>query len=145
MHPNQETAVGTERAAWLASELLAARGVKDIEVFDVLWIAAPLTGYLINATGVLQMGDARFLAFRVGLRDGQEEEGNECTAGEEFAFIALGYDEEGRQVWHPAPGPDFRPGKEESYPCELLVYEFLSPEDRERLESLLREASAPAD
>jgi hypothetical protein len=130
--------ISAHRAAILASKKLESKGVKDILVCEVKWIAAPLTGFLVDAKGDLRIGDERFRVFRIGLRDGMEEENGQWGAGEEFAFMAYGRTSGGKSIWFPKPGPGIVP-TEKSTPEEMssyLVYQFLAPENQKDFENL---------
>lgn len=112
-----------------AVQHLKTKGVKEIEICEVSWIAAPLGGFLIDGKGSFNIGTKHYSTFRIGVRDGSEGD-----AGKKFVFIARGEDEEGKVIWYPEPGPDFHPVEGEVFPEEFLVYEFLG--DREKFESL---------
>jgi hypothetical protein len=45
--------------------------------------------------------------------------------GEEFVFIAFGKNTEGKELWHPLPGPDYKPVPGEPMPESYFIYEFL--------------------
>lgn len=81
--------------------------------------------------GKMIINKKEFLVFRIGICDGFEKRnGKKHRAGEEFVFIALGWDQTGNPVWFPEPGPDYRVRAGEAYPMELLSYELLI--DREK-------------
>jgi len=124
-----EGLISAREAILFAIQHLENKGVKGIRICEARWIAAPLGGYLIDGKGDFNIGDKHYSTFRIGVRDGTEGK-----AGEEFVFIGRGEDKEGRVIWYPEPGPDFRPGKGEIFPQELLSYEFLV--DRASFESL---------
>lgn len=84
-----------------AIQYLEARGVKDIEICETTWIAAPVGGYLIDGKGNFNIGDKHYSTFRIGIRDGAE--GN---VGTEFVFIVRGEDKKGNVIWYPEPEPD---------------------------------------
>ncbi len=104
-------------------------------VCEVHRIEAPLTGYLVDATGLLETGGVSFDTFRTGIRDGMESDGGSMPPGERFAFIARGTAPDGTVSWFPACGPDSV--APEGYPGiadDMLEYEFLM--GREAFESL---------
>jgi hypothetical protein len=112
---------------------LKARGITGIAICEAQWIAAPVSGYLIDALGNATIDGAKFSTFRIGIRDGREEE-HGLPAGEVFVFIAHGREDSGGSAWYPHPGPDHEPGPEEAITEGMLAYEFLI--GRERFESL---------
>jgi hypothetical protein len=117
------------QAALYAIERLQARGVENPVICEAQWIAAPLSGYLVDALGTMESGDATYTLLRVGIRDGLEHADGLRAAGEEFVFLALGRDSSGNSAWHPSPGPDYTPGEGEPVD-DLLPYEFLLWRDR---------------
>lgn len=118
--------IDPREAAWFAIAHLQKRGVRDIVICESQWIAAAVSGYLVDGLGLLTIGGRDFTAFRVGIRDGLEaRHGSDYEAGKEFVFIALGCDANGRAVWHPEPGPDFMLGPDQNVPEGYLSYEFL--------------------
>jgi hypothetical protein len=113
-------------AARFAVDILRGKGVQDPVICESRWIAAPLSGYLVDALGRLKIGRKDFTTFRVGVRDGCEaRQGLDFAAGKEFVFIAFGCDTSGQAVWYPEPGPDYLPAPDEAYPEGLLSFEFL--------------------
>jgi mannosidase alpha-like ER degradation enhancer 2 len=127
--------IDPREAARFAAARLHERGVKDILICESRWIAAPLSGYLVDGLGGLTIGGRDFTTFRVGVRDGCEaRRGSGFEAGNEFVFIALGRDASGRAVWCPDPGPDIKLGPDRTFPESLLSYEFLM--NRPEFESL---------
>jgi len=127
--------INPREAARFAVAQLQIRGVQDILICESHWIAAAISGYLVDGLGRLTIGGRDFTTFRVGIRDGLEaRHGAEYDAGREFVFIALGCDANGRAVWHPDPGPDFMLGPDRNVPEGLLSFEFLL--NRPEFESL---------
>jgi hypothetical protein len=126
--------ISSQQAALFAVKYLQARGVKDIRICEAHWIAAPLSGYLVDAQGKATINEMSYSIFRVGIRDGLEEKDGNRPAGEMFVFIALGKEESGRPVWYPSPGPDYRLAQGEAVTEGMLAYEFLLY--REKLEML---------
>lgn len=122
-------------AAASAVEELARIGVTDILVCEIHRIEAPLTAYLVDALGSMDVRelvngvpgrDLHFDTFRIVLRDGAEYDGEINPAGERIAFIARGLDPAGEVVWLPGCGPDFEPaGDEPSFADSRLQFEFL--------------------
>ena len=118
--------IDPREAARFAVAHLQKRGVKDILICESHWIAAAVSGYLVDGLGLLTIGGRDFTTFRVGIRDGLEaRHGSDYEAGKEFVFIALGCDANGRAVWYPDPGPDFQLGPDQTVPEGLLSFEFL--------------------
>jgi len=126
--------ISPQQAALFAVRHLKARGVTDIRICEAHWIAAAISGYLVDAKGKATIDEMNYATFRIGIRDGLEEKGGQRPAGEMFVFIALGRDESGRSVWYPSPGPDYRPAEGEATTEGMLVYEFLLY--REKFETL---------
>ena len=121
-------------AAAYAFELLTNRGVVNPIICEATWIAAPLTGYLVDALGSWDSDGKSYSILRVGVHDGLGAEySDRNSAGNEFIFLALGRDSAGNSIWYPPPGPDHQLREDETYDM-MLPYEFLL--NRERLESL---------
>jgi hypothetical protein len=125
--------ISHRKAASFAVDHLKAKGVTNIVICEVWWIAAPLGGYLVNALGKATIKDTIYTTFQVGVRDGTDERDGKSLAGEMFVFIALGKDKSGQLHWYPPPGPDIWPpqGVADS---SVLDYEFIL--HRERFENL---------
>jgi hypothetical protein len=113
-------AISVEEAIFFALQDLEERGVKEIKICETHWFTAPFGGFLIDGKGDFSVGEIHYTTFRIGVYDGSQGH-----AGDIFAFIARGKDDEGNIIWYPEPGPDFRPAEGEVFPAELLVYEFL--------------------
>jgi hypothetical protein len=126
--------ISLQQASLFAAQHLKARGVEDIVICEAFWIAAPLSGYLIDALGKTTINGVRYTTFRIGIRDGLEKEGTRRLAGEVFVFIAYGKDSSGQSMWYPSPGPDYTVAQDEVITDEMLAYEFLL--GRERFETL---------
>lgn len=116
--------IAPREAVRFAAAHLRRRGAADVLICESRWIAAPLSGYLVDGLGRLALDGREYTAFRVGVRDGGEA-GSGAEAGSEFAFIAFGRDADGRPVWYPEPGPDVHPGPDQACPEGLLSFEFL--------------------
>jgi hypothetical protein len=135
IYPSGPKPISPRQAAFFAVQRLREKGVKEILVCESHWIAAPLSGYLVDCQGKMTIEKKDFSVFRIGIHDGFEKRhGRKSRAGEEFVFIALGWDQTGKPVWYPEPGPDYQLRDGEAYPMELLTYEFLGR--REKFESL---------
>ena len=117
--------ITAREAAWFAVQRLKERGVKQIEVCELHRVVAPLGGFIIDSKGSLTAGEKNFSVFRVGIRDGTEDEKGKYKAGEVFVFIAMGKDDSGKPVWYPEPGPDYKPAEDETAQEQLFAYEFL--------------------
>ena len=115
--------ISSRQAASFAVEYLKRKGTSSIVVCEVLWIAAPLGGYLVDAKGRATIDGATYTTFRVGIRDGSEQKDGKALAGEVFVFLALGKDRSGKQYWYPSPGPDA--SWENGVTEAMLAYEFL--------------------
>lgn len=98
-------------ARGIALEHLASRGVLLPEVVATRSIAAPVSGYLIDAVGYVR---GVLTAFRIGVKD----EGEMENAGEVFVHISYGSD----GSWFPPL---------DGSPELLLEYEFMLGQDRE--------------
>jgi len=131
---NKAKSISPQEAASFAVSRLQARGVKDIVICESFWIAAPLSGYLVDAKGKATINGTEFSSFRVGIKDGLGEKGERSSAGQEFVFIARGETKPGQSVWYPSPGPDYELAEGESVPEGMLAYEFLL--NREQFEEL---------
>lgn len=92
----QAPPVSEDDASSIARTLLESRGVAGPVICEVHRIEAPLAGYLVDALGSLVVDGIEFSTFRIGVRDGSEQECGDFNAGDEFVFIARGID---------APGP----------------------------------------
>jgi len=126
--------ISPRKACTFAIGHLRKKGVKDIKICEVQWIAAPLSGYLVDAKGKLTIDHQDYSTFRIGIKDGLDEDAGKNDAGEEFVFIAYGKNPKGEPLWYPCPGPDYKPKDGESMPESLLTYEFLI--GRQRFETL---------
>ena len=116
--------ISHRKAASFAVDHLKAKGVTNIVICEVWWIAAPLGGYLVDAKGKATIKDTIYTIFRVGVRDGTDERDGKSLSGEMFVFIAFGKDKSGRPHWYPPPGPDIWPPRSEA-DSSILDYEFL--------------------
>ncbi|MDM7993128.1 MAG: hypothetical protein QUS11_07415 [Candidatus Fermentibacter sp.] len=122
----ETTILAPMEAARIAVEHLLSMGATDVLVCEVHRIEAPLTGYLVDATGLLETGGVSFDSFRTGIRDGMESDGEFMLPGECFAFIARGAAPDGTVSWLPACEPDsVAPDGYPGITDEMLEYEFL--------------------
>lgn len=123
------------RAACLyAIRYLQAKGIKKIVICEAQWLAAPLSGYLVDAKGQLVIERQEYSTFRIGITDGFCDAAGRDPAGREFVFIAFRRDIQGRTFWHPSPGPDHVLKEGAVVPESFFAYEFLL--NRERFETL---------
>ena len=122
--------ISSRQAASFAVDHLKAKGVTNIVICEVTWIAAPLGGYLVDAKGKATIEGAIYTIFRVGVRDGTEERDGKSLAGEMFVFLALGRDQSGLTHWYPAPGPDYSLAEGQAVTLDMLAYEFLLHRDK---------------
>lgn len=130
---NYPKGIKGKEAALFAIKKLETRGINNIQICVVTWIAAPLGGYLVDAKGTWKHKGREFSVFRIGIRDGSDERENKFLAGEEFVFIAMGEDKSNK-IWYPSPGPDYEIKEGEVMPIDLLAYEFLP--DKKEFENL---------
>jgi hypothetical protein len=112
---------------------LEKKGIKNIVICEVQWIAAPLSGYLVDLKGNLTIEGQDYSIFRIGITDSFEKYIKK-TAGDEFVFIAYNKNKDGKTFWYPKPGPDSDIFEENIMSDNILVYEFLL--QRERFETL---------
>jgi|GEM_PF-1994198 len=109
-------------ACWTAVFQLAQTGVTDIQICEVLHIEAPLSGYLVSATGNWDSGNGQvFNVFRTGIIDGEE---NPADQGLEFVFLAAGLSESGEAVLFPSPVQST-----DSTDAFVFEHEFIMGED----------------
>lgn len=134
MHTAKGMPIAPRDAVLFAIAHGEAKGITNIVICEVHWIAAPLTGYLVDLLGVLTLDREEYTTFRIGIADGLDEDSDRNPAGKEFVFLALGRDTMGETFWFPRPGPDYRPAKDEAVPDSFFTYEFLL--ERERFETL---------
>ena len=80
---------------------LKSKGIKNIKIHQMQWIVAPLGGFLIDGKGDLPTKKEHSATFRIGVRDGSEE-----NAGQVFVFFAKAKNANNKTVWHPTTGPD---------------------------------------
>ena len=126
-----------ESAISRAVEILRNRGIGRLCICEVSWIAAPVSGYLIDALGDFSFDGNHFKIFRLGITDCPQSTGNPdfpMDAGEEFVFIAKGLSQDGLPRWFPPPGPDTVHDTHGFDTRSVLAYEFLF--DRASFETL---------
>jgi len=124
--PSGSKPISPATAAGFAVSHLKRMGVKDIVICESHWIAAAISGYLVDSQGRLTIGNKHFSVFRIGIRDGSEKHhGEEYKEGTKFVFIALGWDNTGKPLWYPDPGPDYKLAKDEGVTEGMLSYEYL--------------------
>lgn len=117
-------------AAAFAVFHLQQMGVKNITICESHWIAAAISGYLVDALGICTIEGKHYSVFRIGIRDGEESKhGAEYNAGTQFVFIAMGWDSLGKQIWYPQCGPDYYLSANKDVPQGALSYEFLLRRD----------------
>lgn len=126
--------ISPRKACVFAIEHLEAKGIRDIVICEVQWIAAPVSGYLVDIKGKLTIEHQDYTTFRIGITDGFHDDSGKHPAGEEFAFIAFRKTTDGKALWYPCPGPDYKLKDGEALPESLLIYEFLL--NRKRFETL---------
>ena len=93
LHPESQISAELEpeeftqsTACWAAACHLVQAGVEDIRICEVTRIEAPVSGYLVDATGnwVTDSGDSMSV-FRTGVFDGNQQV---FKPGEQFVFLA---------------------------------------------------------
>ncbi len=91
LEPVIEEGVFNGGAAALAAVyyLTCYHGVENVVICEVSRIDAPLSGFLVDARGSVVYNGMEYTVFRTGIRDDGE---SRALAGEEFVFIAAGYD-----------------------------------------------------
>lgn len=104
-------ALTVEQALAKAVVLFADSGVRQLCICEVRWISAPVSGFLVDAQGDLEMRvshgslgeEGRYSLFRLGVSDRPQEDGSRLAggAGEEFAFVAKGIGPDGNPKWYP--------------------------------------------
>ncbi|MCD4706802.1 MAG: hypothetical protein K8S62_03595 [Candidatus Sabulitectum sp.] len=88
-------------ACWAAVIHLSQAGVENIHICEVTRIEAPVSGYLVDATGQWDSGTRDdYQVFRTGVLDGEDYRDKR---GEEFVFLAAGSDENGDVFLFPEP------------------------------------------
>jgi len=90
----------TATACWVALYRLDNRGVTEVQICETRRIEAPLSGYIIDAKGFMELDGRVYTLFRVGIRDGEDDP---LWAGEEFVFLAGGISQDGAVFYYP-PG-----------------------------------------
>lgn len=112
-------------ACWAALHVLYLREVDSIQICEAMRIEAPLSGYLIDATGIWNEGERQYTLFRIGIRDDEEDP---SRAGNEFVFLAAGFNENGEAYYYPATAGIEDPDGNFSLEREYLLNEeeFLS-------------------
>lgn len=132
--PAAHPPISPREACGFALDHFEAKGIRDFVLCEVHWIAAPRSGYLVDATGTLTIDHEEYTTFRIGITDGFAEDAEANPAGEEFVFMAFRKTPEGTGIWYPRPGPDDLSTIGEAMPDSVLIYEFLF--QRERFETL---------
>ncbi len=104
-------ALTAEQVLIEAVRLFAEMGVKRLCVCEVRWIGSPVSGYLVDALGDLEMKithgslgeEGRYSLFRLGVADRPQKDGSRLmsAAGEEFAIVAKGVGPDGKPKWFP--------------------------------------------
>lgn len=100
LHPSStlESVIEEGEFGGAASSLAAVyhlnhyHSVEDIVICETSRIEAPLSGYLVDAQGSAVYDGRSYSLFRVGIRDQGDDP---SLAGEEFIFIAAGFDHAG--------------------------------------------------
>jgi len=125
------------KACYYAIKHLKEKGIKNIVICEVQWIAAATSGYLIDLKGNFTINNEDYNIFRIGITDGYKSKFKHRSAGEEFVFMALRKTKQGKIYWYPKPGPDYKLKKFEAMPESSFVYEYLlNKKNRKRLETL---------
>jgi hypothetical protein len=91
LHQSEHNPISPRQAASFAVGHLGAKGVTDIKICEVNWIAAPLGGYLVDAKGKATIKGKHYSLFRVGVRDGSDEKTSQRACWPmSFSCIATG-------------------------------------------------------
>lgn len=105
LHPEAEVELIVSAGSFSEAEAcfagifrLVEEGVEDVRICRITRIEAPVSGYLVDATGTMEMEGRRYEVFRVGIEDGYD---NPDLAGAEFVFLAGGTDETGESFLYP--------------------------------------------
>ena len=115
---NEGTDDYDQSAAWVAAIFrLNEKGVENVLICSVFRIEAPLSGYLVDATGNLEIEGVEYTSFRVGVRDDGEDP---SLAGTEFVFLAAGSGDSGESWIYPPEA-----SCEDSNGCFVPEHEFL--------------------
>ncbi|MCK5785555.1 MAG: hypothetical protein KAH54_03240 [Candidatus Sabulitectum sp.] len=110
-------------ACWATVFHLAEAGVDEIQICEVMPIEAPLSGYLVDATGYWDSGSGRIMkVFRVGIHDDREQY---FIGGEKFVFLAAGFTDSGEVFLYPEAVLT-----EDSVPSFVYEHEFLVKRDK---------------
>ncbi len=105
-------------ACWSAVFQLGSKGIEEIQICEVMRIEAPLSGYLVDATGYLEADDSTaYNVFRIGILSGEEN-------GGEFVFLAGGLTEQGESIL--LPPMEYQEDSISVFVCE---HEFLFDAD----------------
>jgi hypothetical protein len=104
-------ALTVEQALARAVEMFEEAGVQRLCICEVRWIESPVSGYLVDAQGDLEMTithgslgeEGRYSLFRLGVADRPQGNGSRFPggAGEAFAFVAKGVGPDGKPKWYP--------------------------------------------
>jgi hypothetical protein len=117
-------AIGAKEAVRFAVDALESRGVRDVRICQIDWIAAPLGAAIIQAAGQWTTGGATFDAFAVGIRDGTEIKYG-LPGGQEFMLLARGVNAKGEETYYHSG--------EEGVQAEILPYSSVPEEERDLL------------
>jgi hypothetical protein len=104
-------ALTVERALALAVKMFEEVGVQHLCICEVRWVESPVSGYLVDALGDLEMKvshgslgeEGHYSLFRLGISDRPQGDGS-CFpngAGGEFVFVAKGTGPDGQPKWYP--------------------------------------------
>jgi hypothetical protein len=104
-------ALTARQALIKAIEMFEEAGVRHLCICEVRWIDSPVSGYLVDALGDLEMKithgslgeEGRYSIFRLGVADRPRGDGSRFPggAGEAFAFVAKGVGPDGKPKWFP--------------------------------------------
>lgn len=112
-------------ACFAALYRLYESGAENVVICSVSRIEAPLSGYLVDATGNLAIEGMNYSVFRLGIRDGEEDTE---WASTEFVFLAAGFSDSGEAYIYPPFDPEGNFIWEHEFLLDTL--EFLSVPER---------------
>jgi len=94
----------TARVAMLSAiRSLEQRGVRDVRLCSIDWIAAPVGAALIYATGRWDLEGVHFEAFFVAIHDGTEAQYGHY-GGDVYLVNARGFDRAGNETYYDTGG-----------------------------------------
>jgi len=116
---------------------LERRGVCDIRLCQIHWIAAPVGGAIVHATGHWKKDGVDFETFALGIRDGTEAKYG-LQGGDEFFVLARGRDAKGAETYYESGQKGYSPrilrySEIVGDPEKELIFEFTSRDEMAEL------------